>query len=33
MITGKYALKIVMKHAQIWNYVTNEKENLCHKFS
>jgi hypothetical protein len=29
--TGKYAVKIVMKHAQTWNYDTNGDENLCHK--
>jgi hypothetical protein len=30
-ITRKYAIKIVMKHAQMWNYATDGCEHLCHE--
>jgi hypothetical protein len=28
---GRYEVKIVMEHVQMWNYDTNGGENLCYK--
>jgi hypothetical protein len=30
-LTGKYAVKIMIKHTQMWNYDRNGGENLCYK--
>jgi hypothetical protein len=32
-LRGKYAIKIVIQHAQAWNKEENGGENLCYIFS